>query len=183
MKTRRASRSPASKEIRQVARFLRKRSDEALDLTGDMVLLGDFNIFAKTDKTMEALVKDGGFTIPEGIDALSGSNIGKDKKYDQIAYRARPARFHATGKAGVFDYYQHVFINDDADLYRPDIDDYIAQQHAAGKTSPKTPATPAAAKTQYRTWRTYQMSDHLPLWAEFRVDFSDDYLREIGTTP
>ena len=33
---------------------------------------------------------------------------------------------------------------------------------------------------QFNLWRTYQMSDHLPLWAEFRVDFSDDYLREIA---
>jgi hypothetical protein len=24
------------------------------------------------------------------------------------------------------------------------------------------------------------MSDHLPLWAEFRIDFSDEYLSEIA---
>ena len=24
------------------------------------------------------------------------------------------------------------------------------------------------------------MSDHLPLWAEFRIDFSDEYLTEIA---
>jgi hypothetical protein len=28
--------------------------------------------------------------------------------------------------------------------------------------------------------RTYQMSDHLPLWAEFRIHFSDEYLTEIA---
>ena len=32
----------------------------------------------------------------------------------------------------------------------------------------------------YNQWRTYQMSDHLPLWAEFRIDFSDEYLTEIA---
>jgi hypothetical protein len=40
--------------------------------------------------------------------------------------------------------------------------------------------TPRPARRRYRSyWRTYQMSDHLPLWAEFRIDFSDEYLTEI----
>jgi endonuclease/exonuclease/phosphatase family metal-dependent hydrolase len=175
------SREPTARvqEIEQVARFLRQRSDAAADLTGDMLLLGDFNIFAKGDKTYDALIGSGGFTIPEGIDAIPGSNVSRDKKYDQIAYRARPARFQATDQAGVFDYYKYVFTDDDASVYRPDIDAYINSQQAAGKKSPKRPSTVVAAKTQFRTWRTYQMSDHLPLWAEFRVDFSDEYLRKI----
>ena len=28
----------------------------------------------------------------------------------------------------------------------------------------------------YRQWRTFQMSDHLPLWLEVVTDYSDDYL-------
>jgi hypothetical protein len=54
------------------------------------------------------------------------------------------------------------------------------ERHAAGSKSPKTPASAAAARTQYRLWRTYQLSDHLPLWAEFNVDFSDEYLAELA---
>ncbi|HVU79627.1 MAG TPA: endonuclease/exonuclease/phosphatase family protein [Gaiellaceae bacterium] len=176
------SAEPAARveEISQVGRFLRKRADDPIDLTGNMLLLGDFNIFTKGDKTYEALVKDGGFTIPAGIDNLSGSDVGLDKKYDQIAYRAGPTRFRETGRAGVVKYYEHVFTDTDADVYRPYIDRYIQAQHQAGKTSPKAPTSAAAALTQYRTWRTYQMSDHYPLWAEFQVDFSDDYLRSIA---
>ena len=25
-------------------------------------------------------------------------------------------------------------------------------------------------------WRTFQMSDHLPMWLEVRTDYTDDYL-------
>lgn len=28
----------------------------------------------------------------------------------------------------------------------------------------------------YETWRTYQMSDLLPVWVEFETDFSKTYL-------
>ena len=28
-------------------------------------------------------------------------------------------------------------------------------------------------------WRTWQLSDHLPLWVELGIDFSDQYLRVL----
>ena len=40
-------------------------------------------------------------------------------------------------------------------------------------------------KSYYKTkFRTIQMSDHLPLWVELKVDFSEQYLEELkqGTT-
>jgi endonuclease/exonuclease/phosphatase family metal-dependent hydrolase len=169
-------------EIRQVARFLRDRTDDPTERIRNFIVLGDFNIFSDTDKTMLALTQDGGFTVPEGVKSIPGTNVSIDKKkYDQIAFRSRGARFESTGRAGAFDYYGHVFTDEDADVYRPYIDRYIADRAAEGFKSPKAPATPATARTQYRTWRTYQMSDHLPLWAEFRVEFSDDYLAEIAS--
>lgn len=33
-----------------------------------------------------------------------------------------------------------------------------------------------------KQWRTWQMSDHLPLWAELKVDFFDHYLDAIRKT-
>jgi endonuclease/exonuclease/phosphatase family metal-dependent hydrolase len=167
-------------EIRQVARFLRERTDDPKEYIRNFIALGDFNIFSDTDDTMLALTKDGGFSIPEGVQHVPGSNVGKDKKYDQIAFRAQGESFESTGRAGAFDYYQHVFTDDEADVYRPEIDAYIKKRHDEGKKSPKQPATKAAEKSQFKTWRTYQMSDHLPLWAEFRVDFSNEYLTDIA---
>jgi hypothetical protein len=28
------------------------------------------------------------------------------------------------------------------------------------------------------SWRTFQMSDHLPLWVELKINFSDQYLKK-----
>jgi endonuclease/exonuclease/phosphatase family metal-dependent hydrolase len=169
-------------EIAQVVKFLRERTEQATEPIRNYILLGDFNIFAQGDKTYRAIT-EGGFTVPEAIQAIPGSNVPKDKKYDQIAYRARQGRFQGTGNAGVFDYYRHVLTTDEEATYRPYIDAYIKERHAAGQESPKMPTTDAARRTQYRLWRTYQLSDHLPLWAEFNVDFSDEYLAELAQQP
>ena len=77
-------------EIRQVARFLRARADSPAESIRNIIVLGDFNIFAATDTTLKALTEDGGFTIPDGIQHIPGSNVEQNKRYDQIAYGARP---------------------------------------------------------------------------------------------
>ena len=176
------SAAPAARveEIRQVARFLRRRTESPIESVRNIIVLGDFNIFSAGDATMSALVEDGGFTIQSGIQAIPGSNVPKDKKYDQIAYRARPDRFEATGLAGVFDYFEVVFTRDDEPLYRRYIGSYIDECRAADKATPSRPADEAGRRRQCGTWPTYQMSDHLPLWAEFRVDFADEYLAELA---
>ena len=50
-------------------------------------------------------------------------------------------------------------------------------------TKPKEPSVPNTTHTtleKYFTgsWRTFQMSDHLPLWVELKIDFSDQYLKK-----
>jgi exonuclease III len=174
------SAEPAARieEIAQVAAFLRERTEQVTEPVRNYILLGDFNIFTEGDKTVKALT-EGGFTIPDEITSIRGSNVSKDKKYDQIAYRAREGRFGATGNAGVFDFYKYVFTVDDEPLYRPYIRQYVQARHKAGKRSPRTATTKAAQNQQFGKWRTYQMSDHLPLWAEFRVDFTDEFLAEL----
>jgi endonuclease/exonuclease/phosphatase family metal-dependent hydrolase len=124
----------------------------------NIVALGDFNIFKRDDETLKALTKHG-FEIPAKIAALAGSNIGKDKFYDQIAFLVRPDRFGPALSAGVLDYYRSVFRDADAAAYAP----YVTQTNAQG----------------YEEWRTYQMSDHLVLWAEIKVDFGAEYLQRI----
>ena len=53
-------------------------------------------------------------------------------------------------------------------------------------TKPKEPSVPNTIHTtpeKYFTgsWRTFQMSDHLPLWVELKIDFSDQYLKKQKT--
>ncbi len=122
----------------------------------NLILLGDFNIFGREDATFKALT-DNGFVIPKPLLREQGSNIAKDKFYDQIAFFGETRGIDAS-KAGVFDFYKYVF--NDADAFEG-----------------TTLLPPAAAFTM---WRTYQMSDHLIMWTEFNVDKTDTYLKSLA---
>ena len=39
----------------------------------------------------------------------------------------------------------------------------------------------AALEAYYTEWCTFQMSDHLPLWVELKIDFSNEYLTYLST--
>jgi hypothetical protein len=121
-------------------------------------VLGDFNILSKEHDTMKAL-ESSGFEVPDEIKQLPGSNVPKNKAYDQIAFwepkRARGfVKVEITG-AGVFDFYEHVYRLDQASEY----------DHGT---------------TSFKEWRTYKMSDHLPMWVELTSDFSDAYLEQCA---
>jgi len=79
-------------EIARTASILAKKAADYIEVEKkltyspeNLVLLGDFNIAKKTHKTYSALV-DNGFTIPDQLQSLPGSNVKKDKFYDQIAF-------------------------------------------------------------------------------------------------
>lgn len=130
------------------------RSDPASPVL--TAVLGDFNIISAEHETMQALEANG-FSVPEEIRSIPGSNVPKDKAYDQIAFwepkRQRGYVRVEVRAANVFDYYDHVYRLEDRAIYRPE-----------------------ASETSYREWRTYKMSDHLPMWIELTSDFSDAYL-------
>jgi exonuclease III len=157
-------------EIRQVAQFLKERTEDATAWARNLILLGDFNIFSTDDTTMEAL-RSGGFIIPEALQQLP-SNAPRTKHYDQIAFRVQEQRLGFTGRAGVFDFFQTVFTDSDEDTYIPAIGE------AYETTSRGEPRTDTGKHRYYRTyWRTHQMSDHLPMWVELKIDYSDTYLQ------
>jgi endonuclease/exonuclease/phosphatase family metal-dependent hydrolase len=121
-----------------------------------MIVLGDFNIFKPKDETFLAL-KQAGFMIPKRLEGMP-SNAAGGKHFDQIAFIAPELEDKLElSKAGVLDVFQTVFTEKPKDL------DFYA---------------PGKGKTAYKTWRTYQLSDHLPMWIELRTDFSDKYLRQ-----
>ena len=144
----------------------------------NLVLLGDFNIFNRKDATYTALTSNG-FTIPAQLEKLPGSNSDQTKVYDQIAFASKPERFEFTGRAGVFNFNEVVFRDDDVAQYEPLMQSaYAFSQRLASK---KPIPDKNLKKADYRQWRTFQMSDHYPLWVELRVDFSDSYLRRQMT--
>jgi endonuclease/exonuclease/phosphatase family metal-dependent hydrolase len=157
------------KEIQLLADLLGKRTRAHLVDRGglkvkvkgeNLVLLGDFNIFGRGDATMKALTRGGTFSVPQALQKIPGSNVDKNKHYDQIACGDYKFRFEPTTRAGVFDYFDYVFREADAPRF----------EALRGKTS-------------FRQWRTHQMSDHLVMWQEFRIDFADEYLESLRDQP
>ena len=144
-------------EIAAIADFFVKRQKEDGET---YVLLGDFNILNPDDPTMKTLL-GGGFEVPPEL--RDPTAVASANYYDQIALR--PAKRQVEiAKAGAFQWQDYV--------YRDTPEDYaVYKPQLKGKTD-------IAA---YRKWRTWQMSDHKPLWAEIRVDFTDDYLSSLKT--
>jgi endonuclease/exonuclease/phosphatase family metal-dependent hydrolase len=150
-------------EINDVASFLNKR---ALKDKENQIILGDFNITGrdKKDLTFNALL-EGGFKIPPTLLALGDANSNADgtMPYDQIAYIDQPGFMEfvdSKNSVGVFNYFKHVFRTDDEKTYTEAL---------------------KKSKLSYKQWKTFQMSDHLPLWIEFKVDFSENYLNKLKT--
>ena len=110
--------------------------------------------------------------IPEELQKLP-SNATRKRHYDQIAFRLQPdSRLDFTGKAGVFDYYKTVYRHEDQAIYIPAMGD------AYNMTKKGKQRTESRKKIYYRTyWRTHQMSDHLLMWVELKIDFSGAYLQ------
>ena len=144
------------REIDQLARFLAARAGHSDAWAKNMIVLGDFNIFKPKDETFLAL-KRARFTIPNVLKGLP-SNAAGGKHFDQIAFIAPDLEDKLElSRAGVLDVFKTVFTEKTKDV------DFYAS---------------ARKKTAYNTWRTYQLSDHLPMWIELRIDFGGRYLRQ-----
>jgi len=177
------------KEISDLATFMRKRQEKE---TGDYILLGDFNIKSQTDETMKALT-DEGFTMPPDL-VNANTNLKGNKPYDQLALRVKNKMLEI-GQADVFDFEKACFRTADFEAYRPymgktALNKYIREAETRAKKSAKKKNVPfvpfddakkeALTKKYYGAiWRTFQMSDHKPVWVELKVDFTNSYLDSL----
>ncbi len=158
-------------EIDTIAAFLSKRAD---DEAANYIILGDFNIVSPEHQTMQSLKKHG-FIIPEG---LSPSNMLMDKYYDQIGFKSREGQVKFGGRAGVFNLYKTLFGGSERLAYYP-----LMKNRGQLECGPDGAAQDTEKNKDYYLgiWRTFQMSDHLPMWVELKIDFSDEYLQKIVT--
>jgi endonuclease/exonuclease/phosphatase family metal-dependent hydrolase len=89
------------------------------------------------------------------IFSTKDKNAVQDKPFDQIAFLAKDVDLQMdVAKSGTFPFFKHVYRDSDWKVYQPD-----------------------ATESAYKQWRTFKMSDHLPLWVELGVDFGNDYLK------
>jgi hypothetical protein len=74
---------------------------------------------------------------------------------------------------GLYDIYSQVFRDNDEDfqLYADRLPD----------KDPENGKHIQDLRAYYRKWRTWQMSDHKPLWVAIETNFADDYLQNIVT--
>jgi hypothetical protein len=52
-------------------------------------------------------------------------------------------------------------------------------ERSAPEKFKKASASDMELEKFYRQWRTFQVSDHLPLWVELQTDFADAYLASV----
>ena len=176
-------------EIRRLTAFLAKRalSETDSDANNFFFVLGDFNIVGKDHTTWDSLHTNG-FAVPAALKEIpAGSNVARDKAYDQIAYWTDPDNIRAAkggvtaidvGRAGIFDFFTAVFRSDDEATYTP----FLRAQQEERRRDLEARGEEPGDDWTFKDWRTYQMSDHLPMWLELRIDFADDYLNALSRT-
>ncbi len=137
------------KELEMLADWIEGRRRDKYNEDNDIIVMGDFNIPSRNDALFKAITKNG-LQIPKALLGMEhGSNLEKDKRYDQILhYPVFPESF--TNAGGVLDFY--VDENGIKDLF------------PGGMT-----------KTEF----TFQMSDHLPLWMQINTDIEGQQLQQI----
>lgn len=151
-------------EIEYIANELAKRAKREGE---NYILLGDFNIKNPIDETMQALTS-AGFILPP---QLFPSNLLGNKYYDQIAFQTKKDTVTFLS-AGVFDFSKAVFKPEHYEHYAPVLPKRHRELDRQGQ-----PKDAKKDKDYYvKRWRTWQMSDHLPLWVELAIDFSDEHL-------
>jgi exonuclease III len=149
-------------EIDKLMKYLDKYYIEK-GLANNMFVLGDFNIEDRESETYKVATQSA-FEIPDNIlkKNLEGTNVKRDKIYDQIFYfnRYKDITFK---NSGIFDYYETVF--NSLDGYQERIEKHLGDKPFTDK--------------DFKDFRTYQMSDHLPLWIEMDTDHTENYLAMI----
>lgn len=175
-----------AREIEVIAKSLvkRARSEDQVH-----IFLGDMNIEEKDDVVMKAL-KDSKMTVPD----FGPTNMNGKRYFDQMAFteKGRAERKTRLLRHGVFDWRHAVFGPHPRDEASP----LSAEDKENGKSRPSliellghyegmvTKIRQKHGKEPYvnwpkayKTWTTFEMSDHLPIWMELEIDYSDDYLR------
>lgn len=157
------------KEIDAIAKFLTKRAKKE---SFNYVLLGDFNI-PKVDCDYMKALENNGFYIPNAIKEHP-TDLGQTNHYDQIAFNLQLTDTMAVyeeqkQRAGAFNFTKSVYTDNDLPIYQP----FFDKKYVDGKTEKQI-------EQYYKSkYRTFQMSDHLPLWVELKVDFSGQYLDDL----
>lgn len=162
-------------EIERIAKFFGKRARRNIEQGRSLILLGDFNIVGHDHETMDALLSSG-FKVPPALREAPPTNAKKTMYYDQIAFRTRPGDLEyldtkdaegAKAHAGSVDIFENIYTEAQFNEFKAQVRE---SSKSRSKRSKKNPLN------YYLDWRTYQFSDHHPLWVQLRINDSQKYL-------
>lgn len=135
-------------ELGMLADYVNNRTVKGASLEQDVLVMGDFNIPTLDSPLYEAVTKRG-LRMPASLAGITGSNLARDKRYDQILHNPVYTK-SLTDKGGVLD-----FIGEGWGALYPE------------------------AKSAFDPDFTYQLSDHLPLWVMIDTDTDTEQLDQI----
>lgn len=137
------------KELEQLAKWVSGFQKDEYRVDRDVIALGDFNIPSFGSDLYHA-VSQYGLSAPASILTLDhGSNLQKNKRYDQILH-------HPTITGSVFSKHGGVV-------------DFYKSSHESFKPY----------KDLTKTKFTYELSDHLPIWVQLNLDVEDEQLDQL----
>ena len=166
-------------EIDTLAKFMARRVKRE---NSNVILLGDFNIVSPQHRTMQALL-DSGFHVPDNL--RKPTNAMKNRYYDQIAFMIRrgelqPGTYSEFENSGVFDVFRAVYRPSECAVYQQVCEADGRDLSKWLKKSDGTARSESERKSYFvKDWRTFQISDHLPLWCSLRINFSENYLKTL----
>jgi len=135
-------------ELAMLANYVNARTVQDSAIDRDVIVMGDFNIPSLKSPLYKAVVQRG-LEMPAALAGITGSNLGKNMRYDQILHNPVYTK-SLTDQGGVLDF--------------------------IGKGwGPLYPE----AKNAFDQDFTYQLSDHLPLWLLVDTDTDSEQLDEI----
>jgi len=91
------------KPLQLLADWIDKRRKEKFIIDKDIIVMGDFNI-PSTDSELFKAITSKGLRIPKALLGAHGTNLARDKRYDQILHYPRQTNCF-TDNGGVLDFY------------------------------------------------------------------------------
>lgn len=139
--------------MKAIADALVRKVDRGRDFPPNFILLGDMNAGSVGGEILNTL-ESAGLTPPPAVRNLSVSPF-QERPYAQIALKLTENDFTIPVEGGVFDFFQYVYKDEEAAVYRSEIE----KIRRSGK---------------YKHNRTLLMSDHFPKWISLKIKPNND---------
>lgn len=137
------------KALEELAKWVKSYMKDEYRVDRDIILMGDFNIDSFKSELYKAISKYG-LRAPDAIiQSEFGSNLAKEKRYDQILHHPVQTGSVFTDHGGVVDY------------YKGNHKSLLPYKHLS--------------KYEF----TYELSDHLPLWVQLNIDTADEEVDQL----